>query len=136
MTVLFDASLDEWRNWDTTPAQWLITNNEVPLNSATLVWVADVAPWEVTVPGYSRQTVTGATRTVDTSLHRVTYTCDSPTFGVLDNSPPYLSGLYLAYTGTDDTDSLLLAAYSLGDFAGGPIDPIIPLDGVHWVAQG
>lgn len=137
MPFLYTNSLDKWAAWETTPAQWLITTSHSMVDVTVQTWVSDIAAEEVTVPGYARQAVTGQTRTVDTTLNRITYDCDDPDFGTLASGDPYLSLLVLAYQGTDDSDSLLLASYQLNYTTTDPSDvnPAISPAGVHWAAQ-
>lgn len=136
MENIFDAALDEWRDWETSPAQWLLLDSNYVPDIAAQVWVSDVVANEVVVATYTREPVTNPTRTVDTTQHRVTYDCDDPDFGNLDKGPPGIGTLCLAKTGADDASSLLLAIYTLGVIGTGPVRPILAPTGVYWLEQG
>lgn len=136
MGYLYLPNLDEWRNWDTTPAQWLILDNSGMLDPANQQWVSEVNAGEVVVPGYTRQPVAGQVRTVDAGLTRITYDCDDPDFGTLATGPPYLSLLVLAYDSGDDATSQLLVSFALDFTATDPaaVNPYVSPTGVHWTA--
>jgi hypothetical protein len=134
METIYDAALDEWRDWTTTATQWLLLNDDYVVDQATHVWVADVVAYEITDASYVRQTVQTPVRTVDNTQHRVTYNCADPDFG--DITAEGTLTLCLAKVGTDDSSSLLLASYLLENITTGPLQPMIAPTGVHWVAQG
>lgn len=133
--LLYDHGLDEWRDWDTASFTWLaLTSSYTP--NKTHQFVDDVSTYEVSVGGYTRDAVVGATRTVDTSQHRVIYDCDDPDFGSL------AAGETVAYVAiakliTDDTDSLMMGLYDLANFAtdGGQFSPVVAAAGVHYIDQ-
>jgi hypothetical protein len=133
--LLYDYGLDEWREWDSGTYTWLaLKSTYTP--SRTHHFIADVVADEVTVAGYSRSPVSAPTRTVDTTLHRITYNCDDPNFGepVAGETVGYVA---LAREVTDDADSVMLALYDISDFAtnGGEIVPVVAATGVHYVDQ-
>lgn len=133
MDFVFDAALDQWYDWDTTPVQWLLLNGNYTPDRSGQVWVSDVVAWEVAVSNYARQAGTGQTRTVDTALHRIVYDCADPTFGGLDTSAPGISALCLAKTGADDASSLLLAIYGVS-VGTGPFKALISPNGAYWIS--
>jgi hypothetical protein len=135
MDVIFDAALDQWHDWESIESQWLLLNGDYTPNRSTQVWVADVVSYEVVVANYQRQSVDNPTRTVDTTMHRIIYDCDDPNFGGIDSAPPGVSMLCLAKVGTDDSDSLLLAAYTLNSIGAGPLQPLVDPSGVYWISQ-
>lgn len=135
MDFVFDAALDQWHDWETTAAQWLLLNANYTADRGEQVWLADVVAWEILVPNYARQAAANKNRVVDYELHRISYLCSDPNFGGIDSSPPGVSTLCLAKVGADDASSLLLAAYDIDATGSGPLKPLVSPDGAYWVSQ-
>lgn len=135
MDLVFDAALDQWYDWETTTARFLLLNSNYSADRAAHVWVSDVVAWEILVANYARQTVAGQTRTVDPTLHRITYGCSDPNFGGIDASPPGVSTMCLFKAGADDASSLLLAVYDLDATGSGPLKPLMNPAGAYWISQ-
>lgn len=132
---LYDFGLDEWRDWETDTIKVLgLKSTYVP--SRAHHYVDDVVAYELTASGYARHTVTGKTRGVDTTNHRIIYDCDDISLG----SPA--AGNTIGWVAfykqvTTDSDSILLAlfAYPTTATSGSPITATIPADGVHYLDQ-
>lgn len=134
--LIYDYGLDEWRTWTTGTFEWMgLQDTYTP--SRTHHYVSDVNTHEIGVSGYARDTVTTPARTVNTTLHRITYDCDDPNFGspVAGETVGYVVLYQLV---TNDSDSILLALYDIGDFAtdGGLFSPVIGAEGAHYIDQG
>jgi len=81
-------------------------------------FVADLTPAsnEVTVSGYSRQTLGSKTRTIDDTNDRITYDAADPNFGTLAAGET-VSAMVLFRFVTGDSDSILYGYYDLVDTA-------------------
>lgn len=133
--LLYDYGLDEWRDWTTGTYTWLALKSDYTPDR-THHFVADFVTHEVSVSGYSRQPVDTPVRTVDTTLHRITYNCADPNFGE-PASGQTVGYVALVREVTDDDDSILLALFDISDFAtnGGSFSPVVAADGVHYTDE-
>jgi hypothetical protein len=133
--MLYDYGLDEWRTWSTGDFRWMALQSSYTPSKAHQ-FVSTVVASECSAAGYARDTVTGATRTVDTGAHKITYDCDNPDLGT-PAAGQTVGYVALFKYGTGDADSILLALFDIVDFAtdGGALTPVVSASGVHWVDQ-
>lgn len=133
--LLYDGGLDDWKDWATGTFKWALMKSTYAADR-THNFISDVSAQELSSAGYARQAVTGATRTVNTSLHRIIYDCNDPTFGPLASGATVGSVLVFRDTGTAGT-SRLMALFDIADYAtdGSTLSPAVSVDGVHYVMQ-
>lgn len=115
-TTIFDYGLDLMKDWESSTFKFLLLKGSGYTVNRDHQFVSSLTPAsnEASASGYSRQTAGTKTRTVDTSLDRITYTCASPNFGSIAAGNT-ISGMVLYKFVTNDADSILLAHYSLPD---------------------
>lgn len=108
---LFDHGLDDWRTWTTASHVWMLLRDDYVADRSDH-YVADLVAYELSVSGYARQPVTGATRTVDTTNHRIGYTCADVTFaGLAAGEVVGWAVIYKAVN--DDSDHIMLCVADL-----------------------
>lgn len=115
--LIYDYGLDEWRNFTSDTVKALIvTSGYTP--SRAHHFVADVTPGsnELVVGSYARLTLTTKARTVDTTNHRVRYSCDDLAFGSLAAGATAAAIIVFKQV-TNDADSILLALLDIADTA-------------------
>lgn len=131
--LVYDIGLDEWAWWTTGTFKMmamLATYTPSYLDAVP----NDIVAHECSASGYARATIASPTRTVDNTNHRIVYDCANPTFG----SPAAgqtVSGFVLYREVNDDSDSILVAFYDVGDVAtdGGALTPTVGVDGLHYL---
>ena len=132
MTFVYTRGLDELRNWETDTFKCLlVTSGYTPDRDHD--YVDDVVPAsnEITGAGYTRQTVANAARTIDDANDRIVYDADDFDFGSIAIGET-VAGVVLYREVTNDSDSILIAYYSLGSIAttGNPFPVAVPATGM------
>lgn len=128
----YDYGLDLLSGWASATIKALLVTTSYAFNPATQ-YVSSVVAAEVTVAGYSRQTLTTCARTVDTTAHRIKYTADDPGFGTL-TAGETIGGLIVYKFVTTDANSLLIGYLPLTPTAtaGAAVDVAFSSDGVFY----
>lgn len=108
---LLDHTLDAWGDWATASHYWMLLRSDF-VQDRTDHYVADLVAYEVGVAGYARQAVTGEVRSVDTTNHRVSYSCDDVTFAGLAAGET-IGWAVIYKVVTNDSDHLLLCVADL-----------------------
>lgn len=136
--VAFTSGLDLWSGFTSDTVKALLVQSTYTAANRDHVYVDDIVPatYEVSVVGYSRPTLGTKTRTVDTTLDRITYTCADPAFGSL-TAGQTVGGMIVYKFVTNDADSLLLGYYDFTDTAtaGAAFTVNISTSGLYYVDQ-
>lgn len=113
---IYDAGLDALGpGWETDTFEWRALVSGTFTRNAP--FVASALGTEISVSGYTAVALTGAARVVDTTLHRVTYGADNPSWAGL-GSGQNIGVILLTKVVTDDTDSIPVGYWSLS--------PVVP----------
>lgn len=104
-------------NWETETFRFMLMADTFIPDPSTMVFVDDADPGtnEIVATGYARQDATGQSIQVTlpaspTSKGLVGYLADNPEFGILDGGAVAVYLVLYEFV-TDDTDSILVAAY-------------------------
>lgn len=111
---LYDNGLDLLATWTTDTEKALLVTNAYVF-SAAHHFVSDITN-ELTVGGYTRQTLGSKTRTVDGTNHLIGYTAANPAFGTL-TAGETIGGMVVYKFVTVDADSILIGFIDLTDTA-------------------
>lgn len=131
--ISYTDGLDRFAPWDgSTSYLWVLVSNLYVASPDHRV-LAEADPWEISAAGYARDAVSGLSRAIDDTTHRVTYLCDPPAFGAM-TAGQTIGGLVLIRFGTGGYDSPLLAFYDVPDVdTGAWVNPALPPTGVGYV---
>lgn len=129
--LMYDYGLDEGAAWASNTFRFLLLKGSGYTPSKAHHFVSSLTPAsnEVTVSPYARQTAAGKARTVDTTNHRIVYTCTNPDFGALAAGET-VSAMVLYRFVTNDADSILVGYYDLTDFPTDGTDFLVQLGGL------
>lgn len=143
MTTVYNQGLDIIGDWDTfvsftalllDDSGYVVDPDEdfIDLGGGT-----GIVAYETTVVGYTRQTVTTPTRTVDDALNRITYDCADFAFGSLTAGTNITAMVVFRDTGVDTT-SIPIAYYPLGTVptSGAAFPVIVNASGLLYTNQG
>jgi hypothetical protein len=115
--LLYNRGLDVWSTFTSdTVRALLLKTGYTPNVDHDFVADLTVASYEITVAGYSRQTLGTKTRTIDDTNNRITYDCADPAFGTLTAGETVVAMVVYKFV-TNDADSILLGYYDLVDTA-------------------
>jgi hypothetical protein len=135
--LLFDNTMDYWFRWaDISPNfRWLALTPDYEPDPGHAE-VSQVAFYELSGGGYSRQPCNGRVRFVDTTRHRIIYTCDDPNFGVLDPGAT-IGYLVVAEITASDANSPLMGLYDIENYEtdGSEFFPAVGSNGINYIAQ-
>lgn len=138
-TTVYNQGLDELRDFTTDTFQALLLNDAGYVVDKDHDYVADLTPGtnEIAGAGYSRQTLSTKTRTVDDANDRITYDCDDFDFGGIVVGETVTAMVVYRFV-TNDADSILIAHYSLGTIAttGLPFPVLVNASGLLYTDQG
>lgn len=114
--VLYTRGIPEWSELTTGTYRFLLLKGSGYTPNKDHDFVSDLVPAsnEVTVSGYSRQTLASPTETFDDTNDRTVYDCADPSFGTLVAGET-VSAMVLYRFVTNDADSILMAYYDLTD---------------------
>jgi hypothetical protein len=111
--LLYRGGLERWHDWLTAPHTWLLLDVGY-VQDTDHDTIADVVADELTVFGYARQPMGAPVRApIDVWYYGIGYGADRPWWIGLDPAIA-TAWLVLAYDGTDDASSGLLASWSFG----------------------
>lgn len=114
-TTVYNSGLDAISGWTTDDFGFLLVDSGY-IPDVDHVFVSTAATFELAGTNYTRQPVTGPTRTVDNTLDRIVYNCDDLDFGDIVVGE-VADAMILYKFVTDDSDSILVAHYTLGGIA-------------------
>jgi hypothetical protein len=110
--------VDPWATWETDPKVWLLMSNAYPpdVNHETIADVTAYSFWELDIPGYARQPLTGAIRAdlVDVSrrYQETFFGAHGPAWSGLAGDDNVLH-VVLAINGADDASSPLIGRWDV-----------------------
>lgn len=124
--MLYNTGLDALATIASADLRWLLLAGTGYTFDRDHAVVADLTPGtnELSVAGYTRETLTGGTRTVNDTLERIEYTADNPDFGSLTTGQTITACVLYLHV-TNDADSPLVAYYEVTPLDAAVIDPYV-----------